>query len=264
MPLAREGLREMSVCTIVLGGGAALCAWGAISVSPLLWILAAPFLAVWVFTIAFFRDPERAIPTEPGIMVAPADGKITEVTRLDSYEGIDGAAIRISIFLSIFDVHINRAPCAGRVVRTDYRAGEFLDARHPECGIRNESNTIILEMSDGDSIDSNNGSYNGSNVSLDSPAKGRRPIIVRQVAGLIARRIICNVRSGEALTRGQRLGLIKFGSRTDLILSANMGLEPVVKVNDMVVGGETVLLRPIGARREMADREISQESHAAH
>ncbi|MBK8267134.1 MAG: phosphatidylserine decarboxylase family protein [Planctomycetes bacterium] len=260
MPLAREGLREMSVCTIVLGGGAALCAWGAITVSPFWWIFAAPFFAVWVFTIAFFRDPERAIPIEPGIMVAPADGKITEVTRLDSCEGIDGPAIRISIFLSIFDVHINRAPCAGRVVRTDYRAGEFLDARHPECGIRNESNTIIMELGDVDS----NGSNNGSTGTLSSSEKGRRPIIVRQVAGLIARRIICNVRGDDVLSRGQRLGLIKFGSRTDLILSANMGLEPVVKVNDMVVGGETVLLRPIGARREPSGREIPEESHVAH
>lgn len=236
MPLAREGLREMLVCSVVFGGGAALSIWGALTVSPVWWVLALPLLATWIFTIAFFRDPDREIPRDAGILVAPADGKVTEVSRLDSFEGIDGPAMRISIFLSIFDVHINRSPCAGSVVRTDYRAGEFLDARHPECGIRNESNTIVLEPTE-------HIGQNGDSLASPELIK-RRPVIVRQVAGLIARRIICNCQPGDSLERGERFGLIKFGSRTDLIVSAETGLEPAVKVNDMVVGGETVLLRP--------------------
>lgn len=250
MPLAMQGFREMLVCTVVFGGGAALCAWGAISGSPLWWIPAIPLAAVWVFTIAFFRDPERDVPTEAGSLVAPADGKITEVSRLESHEWIDGPALKISIFLSIFDVHINRSPCSGRVLRVDYRAGEFLDARHPECGIRNESNTVILEASE----------------PLGSGA-GARPtgtrVVIRQVAGLIARRIICQVSPGDTISRGGRIGLIKFGSRTDLIVPADIGLDPVVQVNDMVKGGSTVLMRTVKtAARSDADARPAQPSAA--
>ncbi len=221
MTLARDGLKEMLLSTVILGGLAAGCAYLAMHGSWIWWIPSAILFGLWVFTIAFFRDPHRRIPIDEGVMVSPADGKITEVTRLPSYDGIDGPALKISIFLSVFDVHINRMPCAGRVVKTHYQPGEFLDARHPECGIRNESNTITLEPGDG---------FGG-------------PVIVRQVAGLIARRIICNVKAGDAVDRGQRLGLIKFGSRTDLIVPDQGGLEPQVRVNDMVRGGSSILLR---------------------
>ena len=218
----------MLVCTLLFGVSGATCAWAAWSGSWLWAIPAALLLAIWVFCIAFFRDPVRTIPSEPGVLVSPADGKVTEVSRLPAYDGIDGEAWKISIFLSVFDVHINRAPCDGSVVRTDYRPGEFLDARHPESGIRNESNTIIIDP---------------ASNSRDAAYSLHGPVIVRQVAGLIARRIICRVQPGEAISRGQRLGLIKFGSRTDLILPAVAGLEPTVKLNDVVRGGSSVLMR---------------------
>ena len=221
MTLARDGLREMAISTLTLGVGAGLAAWAGATGAPLWWALAAPLAALWVFTLAFFRDPHRVVPAEPGLLVSPADGTVTEVSRLERYDGLDGPALKISIFLSVFNVHINRSPCGGRVVKTDYRPGEFLDARHPECGVRNESMTILLDPE---------GAVPG-------------PVVVRQVAGLIARRIICRAKPGDRLERGERFGLIKFGSRTELILPADETVQSAVRVGDTVKGGSTVLVR---------------------
>ncbi len=221
MTLTKHGIREMVISTATLGISAGILAFVAVTQSPWFWFAVAPMFALWVFSIAFFRDPNRTIPVEPGLLVSPADGKVTEITRLDHYEGIDGPALRISIFLSVFDVHLNRAPCGGRVVETFYQPGEFLDARHPESGIRNEANTIIIEPEAG--------------------VPG--PVIVRQVAGLIARRIVCRVNAGSTMRRGDRIGMIKFGSRTDLIMPAAKGVEPAVKLEDTVRAGATVLIR---------------------
>jgi len=239
MRLARDGFWEMLIATATLGLGGGVAVWAALTVTPWLWILAGPLLIVWLFVLAFFRDPHRAIPDEPGLMVSPADGRVTHVERIDHHEAIGGPAIRISIFLSIFNVHINRSPCAGRVVRTEYEAGEFLDARHPESASRNERNTIVLEP--------------------DDPLGG--PVIVRQIAGLIARRIVCRLGSGDHVGRGERIGLIKFGSRTDLIVPAESKLEPAVRINDRVKGGATVLMRParVGDSGRSADR-VGMES----
>lgn len=220
-PLARDGLRELLICTALLGGGAGAATWAALAVSSWFWIAAVPLFGLWLFTVAFFRDPQRSIPDGPGLFVSPADGRVTEVSRLESHEHIDGPVLKISIFLSIFNVHVNRTACEGRVLQTDHRPGEFLDARHPECGIRNESNTIVIEPSGG------------------LPG----PVVVRQVAGMVARRIVCKVGAGDTLRRGQRIGLIKFGSRTDLVVPVEDGLEAMVKVGDRVKGGTTVLMR---------------------
>ncbi len=220
MTIAREGLREIAAATIVCNAAAAAAVWAA-SVLPAFWLIAAAAWALWVMIVLFFRDPHRTVTDESGVMVAPADGRVTEVARLDGYEGIDGPAVRIGIFLSVFDVHINRMPCAGRVVKTFHRPGRFLDARHPECGALNESNTIIIEP--------------------DGRTAG--PVVIRQIAGRIARRIICNVSPNERVARGQRLGLIKFGSRTELIAPVSGGLEPAVRVNDRVRGGSSVVMR---------------------
>lgn len=224
MTLARDGMREMLISTATLGVGGAVAAWAAATSTPLWWALAIPLLALWVFTLAFFRDPHRAIPSGPGLLVAPADGRVTEVARVESLDGIEGPALRISIFLSVFDVHINRSPCAGRVTKTDYRKGEFLDARHPECGVRNEAMKVTI-----------------------SPEAGiPGPIFVTQIAGLIARRIICRVKPGDALQRGERFGLIKFGSRTEMVIPWHDGVKPAVQVGDKVKGGETVIVTVAG------------------
>jgi len=221
MLLTRDGLREIALSTLVLGGGGGVAAYLALAVSPWYWLAAAPGLLAWLFTLLFFRDPPRVIPAGEGLMVAPADGKVTEITPLPSYEGIHGPALRIGIFLSIFDVHINRSPCAGRVTATAYAPGQFLDARHKDCGARNEANTVVI-----------------------APAEAfPGPVIVRQIAGVIARRIVCRVGAGSTVARGQRFGMIKFGSRTELIVPAGGGLEPAVKLNDHVRAGRTVIIR---------------------
>src|SRR5262249_36212449 len=159
--LSRHGLREMVGLTLICGVLAIVFAglhW---------WPLAVLFAVVWMGALAFFRDPERGVPNDAGLLVSPADGKVTEVSQLDHHDLIGGPATRIGIFLSVFDVHVNRSPCAGRIVKTDYCKGLFLDARHPESGARNEANTLVIEPEGG------------------MPG----PVIVRQVAGLIARRI---------------------------------------------------------------------------
>ncbi len=214
MPMAREGLREIIWATLILGGCAAGAVW-------FFWPLAVPFLIVWLWVLSFFRDPKREGDFAPGELCAPADGTVTEVTALAKHEAIGGPAYRIGVFLSLFDVHINRAPCAGTVQAIDYRAGEYLDARSPESGARNESNTLLITPT---------GSMPG-------------PVQVRQVAGLLARRIVCHVKVNEFLDAGARFGLIKFGSRTELIIPRLEKTEITVKVGDKVRAGLTIVAR---------------------
>jgi phosphatidylserine decarboxylase len=221
MTIARSGLREILIATGTIGAGAVVGVWAALDISSWYWFLAGPLLVAWLSVVAFFRDPRRSVPDAPGLLVSPADGRVTEITRLEEYPGMDGPALRIGVFLSIFDVHINRAPCAGRVIDRHYRRGQFLDARHPESGARNEANTFVIEPQDG------------------IPG----PVVVRQIAGTIARRIVCNVQPGDTVERGHRVGLIKFGSRTELIVPADGGLKPVVRVGDHVRAGSSVVMR---------------------
>jgi phosphatidylserine decarboxylase len=174
------------------------------------------FLIVW-----FFRDPTRVVPTEPGLVVSPADGKVVEITRLE-YDGyLDGPAVRIGIFLSIFNVHINRAPLAGRVTSLKYFPGLFLNALNPESATANEAMWIGFE---------------------EERAPFRR-FAVRQIAGLFARRIVCDVRPGESLARGHKFGMIKLGSRTELILPATEDLVIVAEIGQKVCAGADVLAR---------------------
>ncbi len=221
----------MLLGTVVLGGLAALAAWA-------LWPLAIVPLAVWVWLIAFFRDPRRQRSYEPGMLCSPADGTITEITEIAAGDAdgwrwadgqqrppYDGPAIRIGMFLSLFNVHINRMPCSGRVRETRYTPGEFLDARSPHCGVRNEANALLVDT---------DGSMPG-------------PIVVRQVAGKVARRIICPLKSGDRAAIGDRIGLIKFGSRTELIIPRVAGTEITVKVGQAVRGGLTIVARQPGS-----------------
>ncbi len=167
-----------------------------------------------LFTFNFFRDPPRRIPTEANLLVSPADGTVVEISEADETEFLKTPCTKIGIFLSVFDVHINRSPCDGTVRATKYTPGQFLDARHPDCGRLNESNTIHL----GD-------------------------VVVKQIAGLIARRIVCEARPDDTLLRGQKFGMIKFGSRTELYIPKNQVDEIRVKLKDKVKGGETVIAR---------------------
>lgn len=163
------------------------------------------------FFLWFFRDPERAIPQESGALVSPADGKVTDVSVVNSEHGKQA---RISIFLSVFDVHVNRSPIAGVIRDVRYQRGKFLDARTPGCAEQNEQNVVMVE---GD---------------------GQR-VVFKQIAGLLARRIVFTPKPGDRLERGERVGLIKFGSRTDVLFDSDARVN--VKVGDHVRGGSTVL-----------------------
>lgn len=229
IPLAPAGCREMLLLTLLLGGAGIVSCVLAVTASPWLWPFGILFLLAWLGGLAFFRDPERGLPAEADVLVSPADGKVTEITRLDHHDDIGGPALRLGIFLSVFDVHINRSPCDGVVRGVRYQAGQFLDARHPDSGRCNESNTIVLDTKAG-------------------------PMVVRQVAGLIARRIVCSIKPGDSVHLGQRIGLIKFGSRTELILPLDR-LEPAVRVGDHVAGASTVVMRP-AARPEPRSHRV--------
>lgn len=222
--LARAGFIEMLLVSltgfILIGALAA----GAIWCHPLI-SLPIPIIALlWFQLIFFFRDPERIIPSDPAVLVSPADGTVTHVGEVEEPDFPGGRAFRISIFLSVFNVHVNRMPRAAQVMRARYFPGAFLDARHPECGTRNEQLWLDLQ----------------------EPETGR-PLRVKQIAGKIARRIVCWVKAGDTLQTGERFGLIKFGSRTEVCLPVGEAIEVATRVGDKVKGGATVLLRFKGA-----------------
>jgi len=164
--------------------------------------------------LLFFRDPERTPPTNPLALISPADGKVICVDEAEDPSFGLGKLRRVGIFLSVLDVHVNRSPFSGTIEKTHYSAGEFLDARHLEVDIRNENQTWLLRT-----------------------AKG--PLLVRQIAGLIARRIVGWKKPGDIVTTGERIGMIRFGSRTDLYFPATC--TPQVQVGQRVVGGQTIL-----------------------
>ena len=233
MRLAKEGIREMLIATAVL----AAAAWALSLLHPAATL---PVLIVWGWIISFFRDPQRKGVLTEGEMCSPADGRVTEVTRLEHQEAIGGPAVRIGVFLSIFDVHINRAPCAGTVREVFHRPGRFLDARHRDSGPLNESNTLVIDA--------------------DAPLAG--PVVVRQVAGVLARRIVCHAGAGSVLARGQRFGMIKFGSRTELIAPDAVGTDITVEVGDKVKAGLTVLVRQVPPAGAINPRD--EQAHEGH
>ncbi len=197
---------------------AALAAAAAILPGPWKSLMLPPTVMLWLICY-FFRNPRRSVPQEPGLWVSPADGTIAEVTLVDSDEYIGGPAVRIGIFLSIFNVHLNRSPAEARVIALRYSPGEFLNALRPESALRNENMWIGMEE--------------------ESPP--HRRFVVRQISGAIARRIVCDLRPGEFVPRGHVFGMIKLGSRTELIVPQEPGLEVKVRVGQKVKAGETVV-----------------------
>jgi phosphatidylserine decarboxylase len=178
--------------------------------------LALVFLALFIFTIAFFRDPDRPVPPDPNLIIAPADGTVRDIVDLNEEEVLKMKTRRVGIFLSIFDVHTNRAPIDGRIIYRQHHEGLCLDARNPDCPEKNEATTWAFE-----------------NL--------RVTIVVRQLTGAIARRIVAWANVGDELKRGERFGMIRFGSRTELYLP--LEAEVLVKRGDHVFGGSTVIAR---------------------
>lgn len=174
-------------------------------------ILSAVPLLLAMFLMWFFRDPSRRIPREPGVIVSPADGKVEDAEWIETSAG---SRVRVSIFLSVFDVHVNRSPVSGTVSLVEYREGAFLNALNAESAVHNEQTLITVDT-------------------------GEYSVSFKQIAGLLARRIVCNLREGDRVMRGQRMGLIKFGSRTDILLPASVELR--VKAGDRVKGGSSIL-----------------------
>jgi len=223
VPLTPYGLREwlLILClTAALMVGSVALQW---------WWPAALIAVAGVALLSFFRDPIRRIPAdlEPGDMLSPADGMISAVERVDHHVATDGPALILRIYLSVLDVHVNRAPFDGEVRSLVHTPGRHLDVRIPESAHVNESNVITLAISNGETIG------------------------VKQIAGKVARRIVCPLAVGDRLRRGQKFGMIKFGSTTELILPRPDDVKVHVAVGQKVYGGLTRLatlpLRPAAA-----------------
>src|SRR5437868_1961790 len=191
---------------------ALLAAAGAVFSAWLWWFC----LLLFFFTVAFFRDPQRTAPPDQNLIVAPADGTVMDIVQADESQVLKTRTRRVGIFLSIFDVHTNRAPIDGRIVYRQHREGVCLDARDPNCSEKNEAMTWAFENS-------------------------RVTIVVRQLTGAIARRIVAWAQVGDELKKGDRFGMIRFGSRTEVYLP--LAAIVLVKVGDHVAGGSTIIAR---------------------
>lgn len=203
LPIASDGFRFIIPLAVVTAVFAALSMhWGTLL-----------FGLALLFCVNFFRDPERTIPQEDNVVVSPADGKVVEIAE-DTDPLLDGPRRRISIFLNVFNVHVNRVPVGGRIEAIRYNKGRFLNAASHQASAENEQSAMLIDT-------------------------GRHKVLVKQIAGLIARRIVYWANEGDAYELGQRYGLIRFGSRADIFLPLNSRIE--VKVGDHVSGGSSII-----------------------
>jgi phosphatidylserine decarboxylase len=191
--------------------------WAILSV----WVPELVLFIVLIWALSFFRDPHREIPDDPKGLLSPADGTITDIEIVENDPGFEGRAMRIGIFLSIFNVHINRAPCAAKVGAITYKPGQFKNAMSPQSGRVNESNAVRMTRTD----------------------EPKDELMVRQISGAIARRIVCAAKTGDTLAAGQRFGMLKFGSRTELYVPARDDVLCQVKIGDKVRAGLTTLVK---------------------
>lgn len=205
IPIAKEGAPFIAIalfCVIVawlLGG----------------WWLEFVLVPLAVFVVAFFRDPERDVPSDRDSIVSPADGRVIKVERMRDERLLKTEAMKISIFMNVFNVHVNRSPAAGRVLDIIYNPGKFFNASLDKASLLNEQNALIMQAANG------------------------KKYAFNQIAGLIARRIVCRVKAGVSLKKGERFGLIRFGSRVDVYLPTDCRVS--VKVGDKVKAGSSIL-----------------------
>jgi phosphatidylserine decarboxylase len=225
IPFARSGLAELIVFSILTLGVAAGLAAVLISrnvgsaTAILGWLVVATLTVIGALIVWFFRNPPRAIPSGAGTVVSPADGLVVTIEELEHDDFIGGPALLIGIFLSIFNVHINRAPLAGRVIGLRYKKGKFLNALRPESARENEQLAVRMQQT----------------------AAPCRRFVVRQITGAIARRIVCWLKPGDNLDTGEQFGMIKLGSRTELVLPRTASLELKVQVGAKVKAGSSIL-----------------------
>lgn len=210
LPLAKYGLKEIVLSTLVFLLLSAILVY-----FKQYYFVVLPVLFLG-FVFYFFRDPHRVIPQGDDLVVSPADGKIIEIADQKENEFLNTECVKIAIFLSVFNVHVNRAPLSGQVRKVVYRKGKFHVASDPEASTQNESNALLI------------------NNNLTS-------VLIRQVSGILARRIVCVSNEGDELKKGDRFGMIKFGSRTELFIPKRNVASVSIKMGQMVKGGETVL-----------------------
>jgi len=223
IPITKYGLPQVVFYPAILLVFMIVLYFGASPTTPY-WLVQYVEIALGValiWALSFFRDPQREIPQDKNILLAPADGTVADIETVDEPAFIGGKALHVGIFLSIFDVHINRSPCKAKIEKITYRQGQFLDARNPNAGKENESNDLWLR-------------------SIEPP---NEKLIVRQISGAIARRIVCGVKEGAELVSGERFGMIKFGSRTELYIAKRDGIECLVKIGDKVKAGLTPVIK---------------------
>jgi len=216
IPLARYAIREIVGLCAFFGAAIAVCAM----YCPLLVV---PLGLCAAAVLAFFRDPERCGDAPDGDLVSPADGTVRDIEEVNDAPFLEGPARRIGIFMSVFDVHVNRAPASGRVLWTEYRRGAFHDARSEAAARENERMLIGMELPDS------------------------RRLLLSQIAGVVARRIVCALRPGDEVKRGERFGMVKFGSRVELYLPACDKYVLRVRPGDRVRAGLSVLASPVAS-----------------
>ncbi|MDP9200839.1 MAG: phosphatidylserine decarboxylase family protein [Gemmatimonadota bacterium] len=211
MNFAREGLLFIAIAAVVAAGGFGFAitrrSWG-------LWLAAFVLLLLALWVAYFFRDPERSGERGPSLVVSPADGKLIMITEVDEPSFIKGRAIRLSIFMNVFNVHVNRYPVDGVIKYIHYNKGKFFNAAAEKSSLENEQMSVGV-------------------------VTGRHLVLVRQIAGLIARRIVTYGKLGETVKQGDRMGIIRFGSRVDIFLPVSSTLR--AKVGDITVAGVTIL-----------------------
>jgi len=210
VPLSPHGARELVIGSLLIGGASCLAFW----LMPVVVVVPA---ALWVLLVAFFRDPERQPPEGENLVLAPADGRVTDLETVVEEDFLGGEAVRVGIFMSLFDVHVNRAPVSGKVVFRDHRPGRFHNAMLPAASRENECLLLGVEREDGSRV------------------------LVKQVAGFVARRIVCVPEVGDRVRRGERFGMVKFGSRLEVYVPASSGFRPSARVGERVRAGESVV-----------------------
>ncbi|MEE3229871.1 MAG: phosphatidylserine decarboxylase [Planctomycetota bacterium] len=226
-PWGRSDICKWSgISLLAFLGGGALSVW----FGPWWYILCGLALGFGSFMVLFFRNPERAIPADAGVLVSPADGTIWDIEEIEENDYIGGRCLRIGIFLSVFNVHVNRAPCAGEIEWIKYKEGDFAVAYDAAATLSNESNSIGMRIREEGAPDV--------------------PLLLRQISGAIARRIICPLEEKDLVARGGLIGMIKYGSRTEIIVPLEAGFQPAVSVKDKVSGGLSVLGRFVPVEAE--------------